>query len=93
MDIRASGVWGGWFERTFFDVRVFNPLAASNKQTYMSDTYKHHEAAKKRTYEQRIQENEHATSTALVFSATGGLGHQADTFYKRLASLLSDKWE
>ena len=32
MDIRASGVWGGRFERTFFDVRVFNPLAVS-KQT------------------------------------------------------------
>ena len=33
LDISASGVWGGRFERTFFDVRVFNPLAASPLRT------------------------------------------------------------
>ena len=27
-----------------------------------------------------------------VFSASGGMGHEASVFYKRLASLLSDKW-
>ena len=74
LDIVANGVWGGWFERTFFDVRVFNPLAASNKQISMSDTYRRHEVAKKRTYDQRVCEIEHATLTPLVFSATGGLG-------------------
>ena len=30
LDIAACGVWGGRFERTFFDVRVFNPKARSN---------------------------------------------------------------
>ena len=28
-----------------------------------------------------------------MFAATGGMGHEASTFYKRLASLLSDKWK
>ena len=32
------------------------------------------------------------TLTPLVFSASGGMGHEASVFYKRLASLLSDKW-
>ena len=28
-----------------------------------------------------------------MFAATGGMGHKASTFYKRSASLLSDKWK
>ena len=31
LDVVASGVWGGRFERTFLDVRVFNPNAPSNR--------------------------------------------------------------
>ena len=31
LDIAANGFWGGRFERTFFDVRVFNPHAPSNR--------------------------------------------------------------
>ena len=30
LDIAANGFWGGRFERTFFDVKVFNPFAPSN---------------------------------------------------------------
>ena len=32
LDIAADGVWGGRFERNYFDVRVFNPFAQSNLQ-------------------------------------------------------------
>ncbi len=31
LDIAANGVWGGRLERTYFDVRVFNPIAPSNR--------------------------------------------------------------
>ena len=31
LDIAAKGFWGGRFERTCFDVRVFNPHAPSNR--------------------------------------------------------------
>ena len=31
LDVAASGFWGGRFERAFFDVRVFNPHASSNR--------------------------------------------------------------
>ena len=48
---------------------------------------------KKQAYELRVREVEHSFYTPLVFAATGGMGHEASTFYKRLASLLSDKWK
>ncbi len=31
LDVVASGFWGGRYERTFLDVRVFNPHAQSNR--------------------------------------------------------------
>ena len=92
LDIVANGFWGGTFERAFFDVRVFNPFAPSNRRPTISATYRQHENLKKRHYEQRIREIEHSLFTPLVFSLTGGLGPAASTFYKRLASLLAEKW-
>ena len=91
-DIAASGFWGGTFERTFFDVRVFNPHAPSNRHTQLSSCYRKHEQVK-RAYEQRVREVEHVSFTPLVISATGGLASEASTFYKRLASLLASKWD
>ena len=34
LDIAANGYWGGRFERTFVDVRLFNPYTPSNRNTY-----------------------------------------------------------
>ena len=93
LDIVANGVWGGPFERAYFDVRVFNPFAPSNNHSSIQATYRHHENIKKRHYERRIREVEHSSFTPLVFSTTGGLGPAADSFYKRLASMLADKWK
>ena len=91
LDIAMNGFWGGRFERTFVDVRVFNPYAPTNRNSTISTCYRNHETQKKRAYDQRIREVEHATFTPLVMSATGGLARQAAVFYKRLASLLSSK--
>ena len=52
LDIAANGLWGSRYERTYFDVRVFNPHAASNRNTNPSTCYRKHEKAKKRSYEQ-----------------------------------------
>ncbi|XP_064392578.1 uncharacterized protein LOC135340186 [Halichondria panicea] len=90
LDIAANGLWGGRFERTYFDVRVFNPHAASNRQT---NPYRKHEMVKKRAYESRIQEIEHSSFTPLVMSSTGGLGPASTSTYKRLATLLAAKWD
>ena len=93
LDIAANGVWGGNFERTYFDVRVFNPHAPTNRHTQLSSCYRKHEREKKRAYEQRVREVEHATFTPLVMAATGGLANEANVFYKRLASMLATKWD
>ena len=93
LDVSAYGFWGGRFERAFFDVRVFNPCARSNRQTSLQATYKRHEQEKKRQYVQRVREIEHSTFTPLVLSVTGGMGRAATTFYKRLATMISEKKE
>ena len=46
--ISACGVWGGWFENTYFDVMVFNPHDPSNKNLTPMACYKRHEREKKR---------------------------------------------
>ena len=86
----ANGVWGSRFQKTYFDVRVFNPLAPSNRNQAPSAE---HEMEKKRAYQQRIQDIEQSSFTPLVLSATGGMGAEATTFYKPLAAKLSQKWE
>ena len=93
LDIVANGFWGGAFERAFFDVRVFNPFAPSNRHSSLASSYRHHESLKKRLYEQRAREVEHSSFTPLVFSLTGCLGPAATAFYKSLSSQLSDKWK
>ena len=46
---------------------------------------------KRRQYDQRVREIEHATFTPLVLSTSGGMGRAATTFYKRLAAMLAEK--
>jgi len=87
------GVWGGRFQKTDFDVRVFNPRTPSNRNQAPAAVYRKHELEKKQAYQQRIQEVEHSSFTPLVLSATGGMGNEATTFYKHLASLLAQKWD
>ena len=66
LDIAANGFWGGRYKRTFLDVRVFNPHAASNRNTTIENCYLKHEREKKRAYEQRVRDIEHASFTPLV---------------------------
>ena len=93
LDIAVNGLCGGRFERTFLDVRVFNPYAPSNRNTTIEKCFRKHEMEKKRAYSQRVREIEHASFTPLVLSASGGFAKEATNFYKRLASLLADKWD
>ena len=81
LDISACSVWGGQFERTFFDVRVFNPIAQSNCATSLKSTYHKHKLEKKRHYEDRILEVERSSFTPLVMSAIGGMGPLATNFH------------
>ena len=91
LDIQASGFWGGQFERAFFNVRVFNPRAPTNLTPQLSSAYARHEKEKRRSYQQRVIQVEHASFTPLVFSAGGGMGKAAQVFYRRLAGLLAER--
>ena len=53
LDVSANGVRGGRFQKTLFDVRVFNPLAPSNRNQAPAAVYRKHELEKKRAYQQR----------------------------------------
>ncbi len=88
LDVATNGFWGGIYERTFLDVRVFNLHAHSYSSIPLSTCYHKHENTKKHSCEQCIREVEHAS---LIFSASGGMTKEATTFYKRLASCLAEK--
>ena len=85
---------GGRFERTYFDVCVFNPLAPSHCQYNLSTCYTKQENLKKRAYEQRVIGRliEHSSFTSLVLSASGTLALQTKLifFYKRLAFKINE---
>jgi len=89
LDIKAFGFWGGRFQSSFFDVRIFNPYAPSNQ----SNPYWKHECAKRREDEEQVREVEHASFSPLVFSISGGMGASTTVAYKGLAFLLSAKWK
>ena len=71
--------------KAFVDVRVFNPSAPSWPPLIRISQ------EKRRQYDQRVREVEHATFTILVLSTKGGMGRAATTFYKRLASMVAEK--
>ena len=75
LDVSANGVRGGRFQKTLFDVRVFNPLAPSNRNQAPAAVYRKHQLEKKRAYQQRVQEVEHSSFSPLVLSATGCIGN------------------
>ena len=91
-DIRARGFWrGGRFDCAFFDVRVFNPFAQSNRSSSLASVYRRHERQKLRQYEERIRIVEHASFTPLVFSSSAGASRLTTTFLQHLASRLAAK--
>ena len=91
LDVAASGFWGGRFERTFFDVQVFNPNVQSNRLSSLPSLYRRHERQKRNKYEQRILDVERSTFCPLIWSTSGGAGPAASCFLKRLAEKISDK--
>ena len=93
LDISASGFWGGRFERTFFDVQVFNPNVQSNVLSSLPSLYRRHERQKRAKYEQRIRDVERSTFCPLIWSTSGGAGPAATCFLKRLADKLSERTE
>ena len=80
-------IWKGihWY------MGIFSPSAQSDWRAPLSSVYRKHEQEKRRQYDQRVREIEHATFTPLVLSTMGGMGRAATTFYKRLAAMMAEK--
>ena len=93
LDITTNRLWGGTYQKTFFDIRVFNPHALSNQHGSLLPCFQKHKQTKKKMYKQRCREVEYSSFTPLVLSATGGLAKEATVFYERLDSLLASKWD
>jgi hypothetical protein len=90
VDIRARSFWNRQ-QDAFFDVRVFYPNASFYRLQNLASVYRRHEQAKKREYRERIRNVERGVFTPLVLSTTGGMGREAETFYKCLADMISNK--
>ena len=90
LDVVAEEFWGTR-QCAFFDVRIFNPFAPSLVNTPIATLYCQKEQEKRRSYDERIREVEHATFAPLVFSTSGGMGPAAAVVYKRIASLTASK--
>ena len=89
--IQAKGFWGTPHQRAYFDVKVFNPHAPSNKRFSTLACYAHHEQIKRHLYEQRFNEAELASFTPLIFSTIGGMGKSAAVLYRHLAGMIATK--
>ncbi len=72
---------------------VFSTHMPPQTETHSSQPATGNARLKKRAYDQRVREVEHASFTPLVLSATGGMANEATHFYKRLASCLANKWD
>ena len=91
VDIQAKGFWGNSHQCAFFDTKVFNPHAPSNKRFLIPACYAHQERIKRRLYEQRVNEVELTSFTPLIFSTTRGMGKSATVFYGCLADKIAIK--
>ena len=93
LDIVAENFWGRDRQNAFFDVRVFNPYAQSHHSSTLAQCYRRNEQEKKRSYEERVRKVEHGSFSPLIFSTSGGLGPIGTVVYKRIASLIAEKWD
>ena len=82
-DIRARGFYRPG-QHTFMDVRIVNPNSESYCDISTKKVCERAEKQKKTAYEDRIINIEHGSFIPLIFTVTGGMGPQAQTFFKLL---------
>ena len=83
-DIGANRLWDSRFCRTFFNVKIFNPLARTSPKN--NEAYQCHESQTKLKYESRTIIVEKSTFDSLVFACTGGAGPSATKLITQLAA-------
>ena len=83
LDIKANGLLGGRFSRTFFDVKILTPHAKSCPNT-ISDAYKHHECQNIKIPTKNL-DVEHNSFVPLTFACTGGAAPGSTKIVQKLA--------
>ncbi len=90
LDISAQGIQS-MFERSYFDVRVSHPFAASNITLSLAALYERNEKEKNDLYRDRVLESEKGSFVPLIFLTTGGMGPSCTRTVKHLASMIAEK--
>ena len=75
-------------QSAFFEICVTNTNARALSSTQI---YQRHEQEKKRKYNDRVMNIEQGTFTPLVYSTSGGLGNNCQTFCRQLANKIDTK--
>ena len=89
-DVSARGIFSS-HEVTFFDVRISNPNAPSNRTLKLAEVYKKNENEKMKAYNDRILQIEKGSFVPLVYTTSGGMGPQCQKTHKRIAELVAEK--
>ena len=86
--------WGGRFERTYVDIRIFNPHTPSNHHRVLLFATRGMKTSRSVPISEEyvklsMPPSHHLSCT----SATGGMAREATVFYNQLASYLASKWD
>ena len=90
LDIKARNFWQRG-QTAFFDIRVTNVNAESQKNQTTLQVFRNHELAKRSEYLQGIVDIENGSFIPLVFGTNGGVGKECEIFLSTLAQKLSIK--
>ena len=90
MDVSALGFWCR-NQRAFLYIRVFDPVALNHAHQSLDAAHSKQENEKRRQYEDRILQVEHASFTPLVFTIVGGMSKCTKKFFSRLGEMLAEK--
>ena len=71
LDIKAHGLWKSSSTKTFFDVKLFNPLVNSCPKN-LEDAFKYHETIKKQKCKKQIIDAENTTFAPFLLLRRGG---------------------
>ena len=91
LDVAATNFWSSNNQRSFFDIRVFNPLASSNRASSANSVYQSMNAKRGEDMNSEYEKLRMAASPLFVFNTLGGMGPTAQVVYKHLADLIADK--
>ena len=71
LDVSVQGFWGDYYQRVFFDIRVFDLTAPRYRNATVTSLYRRFECDKQRMYQQCMRDVEMGSFTPLVFWGMG----------------------